>query len=52
MTIRVTPDLKEKPGRLAQTTRRTRPWPAEEAVAAYVDNELEIIKGIQRRWRI
>ena len=48
MTIRGTADLKEKPGRLAQTTRRTRPWPAAEAVAAYVDNELEIIEGIQR----
>jgi len=48
MTIRVTPDLKEKLGRLAHTTRRTRSWLAAEAVEAYVDNELEIIEGIQR----
>ena len=48
MTIRVSPDLKEKLGRLAQTTRRTRSWIAAEAVEAYVDNELEIIEGIQR----
>ncbi len=48
MTIRVSPDLKEKLGRLAHTTRRTRSWLAAEAVEAYVDNELEIIEGIQR----
>jgi len=48
MTIRMTPDLKEKLGRLAHTTRRTRSWLAAEAVAAYVDDELEIIEGIQR----
>ena len=40
MTIRVTPDLKVKLGRLAHTTRRTRSWLAAEAVEAYVDNEL------------
>ena len=48
MTIRVSPDLKEKLGRPALTTRRTRSWIAAEAVEAYVDNELEIIEGIQR----
>ena len=48
MTIRVTPDLKVKLGRLAHTTRRTRSWLAAEAVAAYVNRELEIIEGIQR----
>lgn len=48
MTIRVTPDLKEKLGRLAQGTRRTRSYLAAEAVEAYVNRELEIIEGIQR----
>ena len=48
MTIRVTPDLKEKLGRLAQNTRRTRSYLAAEAVEAYVNRELKIIDGIQR----
>ncbi len=46
MTIRVTPDLKEKLGRLAQSTRRSSSFLAVEAVEAYVNRELEIIKGI------
>lgn len=48
MTIRVTRDLKEKLGRLAHDTRRTRSYLAAEAVEAYVNRELEIIEGIQR----
>lgn len=48
MTIRVTPDLKEKLGRLAENTRRTKSYLAAEAVEAYVNRELEIIEGIQR----
>lgn len=48
MTIRVTPDLKEKLGRLAENTRRTRSYLAAEAVEAYVNRELQIIEGIQR----
>lgn len=48
MTIRVTPALKEKLGRLAQDTRRTRSFLAAEAVESYVNRELRIIEGIQR----
>ncbi len=48
MTIRVSPALKEKLGRLALDTRRSRSFLAAEAVTAYVDRELEIIAGIQR----
>ncbi|MGE4430817.1 MAG: CopG family ribbon-helix-helix protein [Sphingobium sp.] len=48
MTIRVTPDLKEKLGRLAHSTRRTKSYLAAEAVEAYVNRELQIIEGIQR----
>ncbi|EQB32647.1 CopG family ribbon-helix-helix protein [Sphingobium ummariense] len=48
MTIRVTPDLKEKLGRLADKTRRTRSYLAAEAVESYVNRELQIIEGIQR----
>ena len=48
MTIRVTPDLKEKLGRLAENTRRTKSYLAAEAVEAYVNRELQIIDGIRR----
>lgn len=48
MTIRVTPDLKKKLGRLADNTRRSRSFLAAEAVEAYVNRELQIIEGIQR----
>ena len=48
MTIRVTPDLKEKLGRLAHNTRRTKSYLAAEAVEAYVNRELQIIEGIER----
>lgn len=47
MTIRVSPDLKEKLGRLAHSTRRSRSYLAVEAVEAYVNRELEIIEAIQ-----
>lgn len=47
MTIRVSPELKERLGRLAHDTRRTKSFLAAEAVAAYVDRELAIIEGIQ-----
>ena len=48
MTIRISPEIKEKLGRLSQDTRRTRSFLAGEAVAAYVERELEIIEGIKR----
>lgn len=48
MTIRLPDEVKEKLGRLAQGTRRSRSFLAAEAVAAYVDRELTIIDGIQR----
>jgi predicted transcriptional regulator len=48
MTIRVTPELKERLGRLAHDTHRSRSYLAAEAVSAYVDRELDIIAGIQR----
>ncbi|MFA5965586.1 MAG: CopG family ribbon-helix-helix protein [Sphingomonas sp.] len=48
MTIRVPTELKEKLGRLAQGTRRSRSYLATEAVTAYVDRELSIIEGIQQ----
>ncbi len=48
MTIRISAEVKDKLGRLAQDTRRSRSFLASEAVAAYVTRELEIIDGIQR----
>ena len=48
MTIRLEPQLKEKLGRLADGTRRSRSFLAAEAVEAYVDRELAIIEGIER----
>lgn len=48
MTIRVSSDLKERLGRLAKETRRSRSFLAAEAVASYVESELEIIEGIHR----
>jgi predicted transcriptional regulator len=48
MTIRVSTDVKEKLGRLAHDTRRSKSYLAAEAVSAYVERELEIIEGIQR----
>lgn len=48
MTIRLSPDLKDKLGRLAQNTRRTRSYLAAEAVEAYVNRELQIIEGVDR----
>jgi predicted transcriptional regulator len=48
MTIRVSRQLKERLGRLAHDTRRSKSFLAAEAVSAYVDRELEIIDGIKR----
>ena len=48
MTIRISSEVKEKLGRLAQDTRRSRSFLASEAVEAYVSRELAIIDGIQR----
>lgn len=48
MTIRIRPDVKEKLDRIAADTQRSKSFLAGEAVAAYVDRELEIIEGIKR----
>jgi len=48
MTIRVTPEVKERLGRLAHDTRRSRSFLAAEAVVDYLDRELSIIDGIKR----
>ena len=48
MTIRVSPQVKAKLGRLADNTRRSRSYLAAEAIENYVDRELEIVEGIKR----
>lgn len=48
MTIRVRPDVKEKLNRIAADTQRSKSFLAGEAVAAYVERELEIIDGVKR----
>lgn len=48
MTIRLGTDVKEKLDRIASETNRSRSYLAAEAVANYVDRELEIIEGIRR----
>lgn len=48
MTIRLSLATKQKLGRLAADTRRSKSYLAAEAVSAYVDREIEIIEGIKR----
>jgi predicted transcriptional regulator len=48
MTIRLDAQLKEKLGRLAEGTQRSRSFLATAAVEAYVDRELAIIEDIGR----
>jgi predicted transcriptional regulator len=48
MTIRLSNDLKERLGRLAHGTRRSKSFLAAEAVSAYVERELEIVDGVER----
>ncbi len=48
MTIRIRSDVKEKLDRIASETQRSKSFLAGEAVAAYVNRELEIIEGIRR----
>ncbi len=48
MTIRVPAEVRDKLGRLAQDTRRSRSYLAAEAVAAYVERELAIVEGIKQ----
>ena len=48
MTIRLSAEVIEKLARLAVDTRRSKSFLAGEAVAAYVERELEIIEGIKR----
>jgi predicted transcriptional regulator len=48
LTLRLSPELKNRLDRLARQTRRTKSFLAGEAIAGYVERELEIIAGIER----
>ncbi|MGB9365862.1 MAG: CopG family ribbon-helix-helix protein [Xanthobacteraceae bacterium] len=48
LTVRISPGVKKRLGRLADRTRRTKSFLAGEAIADFVDRELAIIDGIRR----
>ncbi len=47
LTVRLPPKLKDRLGKLAERTRRTKSFLAGEAIAGYVERELEIVSGIE-----
>jgi predicted transcriptional regulator len=48
LTIRLTPEAKERLTRLAAATHRTRSFLAAEAISRFVEREAEIIEGVER----
>ncbi len=48
ITVRLASATKDRLGQLAAQTNRTKSYLAAEAIAAYVDREMEIVSGIER----
>ena len=48
LTVRLSPETKERLSRLAGRTRRTRSFLAAEAITDFVERELAIIEGVER----
>jgi predicted transcriptional regulator len=48
LTIRLTPEAKERLSRIAAATHRTKSFLAAEAIGRYVEREAEIIEGVER----
>ena len=48
LTVRLSPELKARLGKLAEQTHRTKSFLAGEAIGGYVERELEIVAGIER----
>lgn len=48
MTIRLNPELKARLNDLAKATRRSKSFLAAEAVAAYVEQEMAIVAGVEQ----
>jgi predicted transcriptional regulator len=48
LTVRVSPQVKKRLGRLAAHTKRTQSYLAGEAISDFVDRELAVVDGIKR----
>ena len=48
LSVRLAPKIKQRLGRLAQQTKRTKSYLAGEAIASYVEREFAIVEGIKR----
>ena len=48
LTVRLSAEVKNQLGRLAEGTRRTKSFLASEAIEAYVKHEVEILEGIEQ----
>lgn len=48
LTVRLNADVKKRLGRLARQTKRTKSYLAGEAIASFVEHELDIVAGIER----
>ncbi len=48
LTVRVSPQVKKRLGRLAAHTKRTKSYLAGEAIADFVDRELAIVEGTKQ----
>jgi predicted transcriptional regulator len=48
LTVRLSPELKARLGKLAERTQRSKSFLAGEAIGNYVERELEIVAGIER----
>jgi predicted transcriptional regulator len=48
LTVRVSPQVKKRLGRLAAHTKRTKSYLAGEAISDFVDREPAIVEGIER----
>ncbi len=47
LTVRLPSELKDRLGKLAERTHRTKSFLAWEAISGYVERELEIVAGIE-----
>ena len=48
LTVRLSPQVKKRLGRLAVHTKRTKSYLAGEAIADFVERELGVVEGIKR----
>ena len=48
LTVRISPQVKKRLGRLAAHTKRTPSYLASEAISDFVDRELAAVEGIKR----